>query len=296
MEETHNLLSDGELLRLSLQGDKQSLGQLVERYNDLIYNLCFKMLSNKEDAADMTQEVLVKLITRLEGFREESSFKTWVYRITVNHILNYRKSAAVKQRSTFRQFGETLDGAPDSDIADVANIPADDHYGADKTLLVEETKQTCMSGMLLCLDKRHRMVFILGELFGLNDKMGGQVMDVTPENFRMILSRAKRDLYNFMQDKCGLVNSANPCRCAKKTKAFIEAGFVDPRKLRFAGSHLRKIASVAEEKQRDLDNLLDNEYRQLYQSHTYMQAPDFVEALNKLLASDKISRIFNLKK
>jgi hypothetical protein len=139
------------------------------------------------------------------------------------------------------------------------------------------------------------MAFLLGELFALNDKEGSQVLDVTPENFRMMLSRAKRDLYNFMHDKCGLVNTANPCRCARKTKAFIAAGFVNPKNLRFAGKHLRAIERIAGERQEALDNLLETEYRKLFLGHSYLRGPDFQKALGELLASDNINRIFNLK-
>lgn len=286
--ESH-LLTDEDLVRQILQGSRTSLEQLVLRYKNLIYNLSFKMTMHHEDAADITQEVLIKMITKLDSFRQESSFKTWSYRIAVNQILNFRNAAAARRKSTFQQFGNTLDGAPDTDL------PADQRYEADKEMLYEETKQTCMSGMLLCLDKKHRMVFLLGELFGIKDKAGSQIMNTTPENFRMMLSRAKKDLYNFMQDKCGLVNNSNPCRCAKKTKAFIDAGFVNPQNLRFAGSHLRYVEGVAATRQEELDDLIDNEYRQLYLNHSFLDGPDFLRALDELLASDKLTRIFHLK-
>ena len=281
--------SDEDLVRQSLQGSRANLEQLVQRYKNLIYNLAFKMTMHQEDAADLTQEVLIRVITKLDSFRQESSFKTWVYRITVNQILNFKKSAAVQQKTTFRQFGNNLDQAPDADLA------AEQQYEADSQMLYEETKQTCMSGMLLCLDDKHRMAFLLGELFGIKDKAGSQILNTTPENFRMMLSRAKKDLYNFMQDKCGLVNTSNPCRCAKKTKAFIDAGFVNPRSLRFAGSHLRYIEGVAATRQEELDDLIGNEYRQLYLNHSFLDGPDFLRALDELLASDKLTRIFHLK-
>jgi hypothetical protein len=151
-----------------------------------------------------------------------------------------------------------------------------------------------MSGMLLCLDKKHRLVFILGELFGVNDKVGSEILGISPENFRMILSRAKRDLYTFMQGKCGLINKNNPCRCAKKTKAFIEAGFVNPDSLRFTGAHRQKIESVAGQRQGELEDLLYYEYRDLYLQHTYLEAPDLARSLQALLASEKIAQLFNL--
>jgi len=280
--------SDEDLVRHSLEGSRTSLEQLVQRYRNVIYNLAFKMTSHQENAADLTQEVLIKMITQLDSFRRASSFKTWVYRIAVHQILNFR-NAATRRRSTFQQFGNNLDGAPDADL------PAGQQYEADREVLYEETKQTCMSGMLLCLDKKHRMAFLLGELFGIKDRAGSEIMNTTPENFRMLLSRAKKDLYNFMQDKCGLVNTSNPCRCAKKTKAFIDAGFVNPRSLRFAGRHLRYIEGVAAVRQEELEDLLENEYRQLYLNHSFLEGPDFLKALDELLASDKLTRIFHLK-
>lgn len=289
MEKSVENPSDNELVSRGIQGDRKSLEKLIGRYNDMVYNISVKMVRDASDAEDITQEVLIKVITKLDTFKHDSSFKTWLYRITVNHILNFRKSPVVRARSAFRQFGEILDGAPSVELT------AEDHYGADKPLLIEETKQTCMSGMLLCLDKKQRIVFILGELFGFNDKTGSEIVEITPANFRMILARAKRDLYNFMQNKCGLVNTNNPCRCAKKTKAFIAAGFVNPESLRFKGNYLRQIKNVSGDKQKDLENLYANEYRQLFQEHTFLQGPDFNRLLNELLSSEKLNKLFNLK-
>jgi RNA polymerase sigma factor (sigma-70 family) len=289
MEHSSESLSDNELVIKGLQGDRRSLEILIGRYNDMIYNISAKMVQHRDDAADITQEVLIKVITKLDTFKHDSSFKTWLYRITVNHILNFVKSQAARSRVSFDRFGEMLDGAPDLEFT------ADDHYAADKALLIGETKQTCMSGMLLCLDKKQRLVFILGELFGFNDKIGSEFLGIAAANFRMILSRAKGDLYNFMQNKCGLVNTNNPCRCAKKTKAFIKAGFVIPEKLRFKGDHLMRIETVSGERQKDLEDLYANEYRKLFLDHTYLQGPDFNRLLSDLLSSDRLNNIFDLK-
>ena len=287
MKEPIQHITDEQLVEASLKGDRKSIELLVKRYQDFIYNVGLKMTWNKDDAADITQEVLIKVITKLDSFKHNSSFKTWLYRITVNHILNERKAAA-KRKFRFRKFGETLDNTPDSDFE------ADTYYGADTQLLIEETKQTCMSGMLMCLDTKHRMVFILAELFGINDSMGSELLEISKENFRMILSRAKKDLYSFMHNKCGLINKENPCRCAKKTKSFIKAGFVDPNNLLFTNKYKMTIAEASGEKQKEMEDMLYNDYRQLYLQHNYLEGPDFVHALNELLSSDKIRQLFNL--
>jgi RNA polymerase sigma factor (sigma-70 family) len=282
-------LSDEELIALCRQGDKKSLESLIERYRHFIYNVSSKMTANRQDADDITQEVLIKVITKLDSFKGNSAFRTWLYKIMVNHILNYKK-AITRRRVSFGSFGQVLDNAPD------AEITAGEEYHADKIVLIEETKQTCMSGMLLCLHKKPRLVFILSELFGVNDKVGAEIMAISAENFRMILSRAKKDLYNFMHDKCGLINKNNPCRCAKKTRSFIEAGFVNPKSLRFTAGHQKSIEQVAGEKQKNMENLLENEYKQLYLQHSYLEGPDFIRSLRELVSSEKVNKIFNLKK
>lgn len=280
-------ISDEALVRSSLQGNKRSLEELLSRHRDFVYNLSLKMTWNKDDAADITQEVLIKVITKLGSFLENSSFTTWLYRITVNHILNQRKATVGKRKITFVQFGTTLDNTPDTDLK------ADEHYAADALVLTEETKQTCMTGMLMCLDEKHRMVFILAELFGIKDDIGKEILGTTRENFRMMLSRAKKDLYNFMENKCGLINHANPCRCEKKTRSFIKAGFVDPDHRLFTGKYRSTIEAAAAGKQKSLEGSLYDQYRHLFLQHHYLEGPDLLGTLNEWLASEEVRRLFN---
>lgn len=73
-----------------------------------------------------------------------------------------------------------------------------------------------MTGMLLCLSREQRLVYVLGEIFEIESKSGYELLNLTPDNYRQILSRAIKDLYQFMNQKCGLINKKNPCRCPKK--------------------------------------------------------------------------------
>ena len=113
-------------------------------------------------------------------------------------------------------------------MPDKRSVPADVH------LLVDEARISCTSGMLLCLDREQRLIYILGEIFEVTDTVGAELLEISRENFRQRLARARRELHNFMNDKCGLVNRANPCRCDKKTRGFMQAGWVDPANLLFA--------------------------------------------------------------
>lgn len=230
-------MEDKALIDRATGGDRKALAQLLERYRDWIFNVALSFVAYREDAADITQEVLVKIMTKLSTFRHESDFKTWVYRIVKNHFLNMKRRKYEMYSMTFESFTRDLDEIPDEDF----------HwhqYEVEEKLLVEEAKLSCMKAMLLCLDREQRLIFILGELFEFPDSVGSEVMEITKENFRIKLHRAKQQLYNFMDNKCGLINKKNPCRCARKTSSYIKLGFVDPVHLHFQRDAIAAIGTL----------------------------------------------------
>ena len=91
----------------------------------------------------------------------------------------------------------------------------------EEQLLVEEARRACTLGMLLCLDRRQRLTFILGEILEVGEELGAAALEVSRSNFRQLLARARRQLYGFMGGRCGPIASDNPCRCARKTRAFV---------------------------------------------------------------------------
>jgi len=116
----------------------------------------------------------------------------------------------------------------------------------------------------------------------VTDVVGAELLEITRDNFRQKLARARCDLHNFMHDKCGLVNDANPCRCAKKTQGFINAGYVDPQNLLFAKEHVTRVRDVAEKKSEDL-NALDDAYAEIHRDHPFQTPTDFVTSLRALI-------------
>ena len=273
---TANEERDQELVHLAKGGSRAALEELVLRHQAWIYNLALRMVLRPEDAEDATQEVLIKLFTRLSTFDGRSSLRTWLYRIVINHLLNMKRSRAELREITFAKYGQVLDNTPDADLPDTHAIPA------DVQLLIAETRIGCTSGMLLCLDRGQRLIFILGGIFDVSDVVGAELLELSRDNFRQKLARARRDLQNFMQDKCGLVNTANPCRCAKKTRGFIAAGHVDPSNLRFARERVTHVRDVAERISSEITGL-DKAYSDVYQDHPFQNSPDFVAALRELI-------------
>ena len=266
---------DEELVAKAQAGDKDALERLVRRHQSWVFNIAVRMTWRRDRAEDATQEILIKIVTKLSSFRGDSLFRTWLYRIAVNHLLNVRKSE-MEEKMTFTDMGRSLDATPNLDLPDPRSVPV------ELPLLVEETRLSCMNAMLLCLDRRQRLVFILGEIFGVSGEVGAEVMEILPDHFRQLLSRARRDLYQFMNDKCGLVNTANPCRCAKKTRGFMQAGYVDPDHLQFTKGRLASIGDVAPNRLDELDSL-DRKHAELFRDHAFLAPSDLATKLRELV-------------
>ena len=179
---------DGELVRQARDGSREALERLILRHQAWVYNIALRMVFQPEDAEEVTQEVLIKAVTRLGSFRGESRFRTWLYRIAANHVLNMRRRGGESPPHTFSSYAAAINDTPDLDLPDPRTVPV------DVPLLVEEAKVSCTTGMLLCLDRRQRLVFTLGEIFGASDTVGGEILDLSPDNFRQNLARARRDL------------------------------------------------------------------------------------------------------
>lgn len=278
--------ADEELVSNAQAGDKDALEKLVRRHQPWVFNIALRMVWYREAAEDATQEILIKVVTKLSTFRGQSQFRTWLYRIAFNHLLNVRKSEFEEQSITFTDMGLALDETPNFDLPDPKSVPV------ELPLLVEEARIGCMTGMLVCLDRRQRLAFILGEYFGVTSEVGGEVMEVSPDNFRQLLSRARRDLYQFMNEKCGLVNAANPCRCAKKTRSFMQAGYVNPDRMEFTKGRLASVSDVAPHRLNELETL-DRKHAELFRDHGFLAAPDLATKLRELISQSGVDTEIN---
>ena len=278
--------SDSELVLEALAGDKHALEALIKKHQLYVYNIALNFTASPHDAADVMQEVLIKMITKLDSFRDQSAFRTWLYRIVKNHFLNMRRRSQEVPDLNFEVFGAGLDRTPDQAVPTFA-------FEVEEKMLVQEAKFSCMKGMLLCLDREQRIIYILGELFEFPDKVGAEIMELSRENFRVKLHRAKKQLYSFMNQKCGLVNKANPCRCARKTAGFIRAGYVDPQNRYFQKDRVSSIQEALKDKVAAYSEEVMDQYRQLYQEHPFLDSPDALVKIRELLDSETVKKTFD---
>lgn len=284
--EDYNGEEDTVLIKETLAGSQEALVALISRHQNYIYNLAFKMVLSPYDAQDITQDVIIKIITKLSQFNGKSSFRTWVYRITVNHFLNMKKKWLEERYYSFPLYENDLDNIPDESLTNKEALEMKE--------LIEEARLGCMAGMLLCLSREQRIVFILGEIFAIPHSLGSEMLHISKDNFRQRLARARHDLYQFMNRKCGLMNRENPCRCQKKTKGFIEASWVDPDTMKFNTSYKKYIYEIIGEKDTELKNLEYLEYGNLMREHPFQEKDVMNAVIRNIVDNEQIKSIFEL--
>jgi len=227
---------------LAQAGDRAALERVVRAVQPDVHGLSLRFLWHPEDAEDATQEILIRIVTRLSTFRGESSFRTWVWRVASNALLRIRKSRAERRAMSFDAFAADLD----RDLSDaISSAPPD----VEESVLLEEVKVGCTLAMLLCLDRGHRLAYVLGEILELDHRDAAGILGIESAAFRKRLSRARRDITDLMRRKCGLFDPENRCRCRKRVDAAIRLGRVDPRALLFASpsEQIRRFPRVLQE-------------------------------------------------
>ncbi len=217
-----------ETVQKAVKGDKKALEIVVIEIQDLIYNLAIRMLWHPDNAKDATQDILIKVITNLSSFNQRSAFTTWVYRLASNHLLNIKKKNNASSLN-FEIYEQQLSQGLSNSIDYTKNQ-------AEQNLLIQEAKIGCSNAMLQCLNEDNRMIYILGEILEFNSKEGAIILAITPENFRKRLSRTRKNLHQFLNNNCGIINPENKCRCHKKVDSSIKNGFINPNNLLFTSN------------------------------------------------------------
>jgi RNA polymerase sigma factor (sigma-70 family) len=224
-----------ELARRAADGDREALSALVREIQQPMYRLALRFLGHPEDAQDACQEILIRIVTRLGTFEGRSKFTTWAYTVAVRSLLRTRKrlvESSVKGPEQFAAFLDAGLGEIDTTLDE-----------AEYQLLCEEVRISCTYGMLLCLSRPQRAAYVLADVLGLTDADGAEILDCTRDAFHQRVSRARRTLRQVIDNRCGLVDPANPCRCGRQIASSEAAGILDRNHLPLA-RHVREEVRV----------------------------------------------------
>lgn len=233
-----NKKTNEELLNLAdkaTAGDKKALEELIISIKDPVFNLSLRMLGTFADAEDAAQDILLKIITHLSSFKKESAFFTWVFRIAVNYLKDYKKHMFAKHPLSFEFYGSDIEKGLAGDLPDLSQ-------NVEKEILAEELKMSCTNVMLQCLDEESRCIFILGTMFRLDSRIAGEILGITPEAYRQRLSRVRRKMAEFLSEYCGEFGNGK-CRCKDRINYAILSHRLDPGRLDYT-----EAAVIPEEK------------------------------------------------
>jgi RNA polymerase sigma factor (sigma-70 family) len=274
------------LVSAAKEGNKLALEELVLQIQDCIYGLALRMLYDPFDAQDASQEILLKIITHLGTFRGESAFTTWMYRVATNHLLTMRKHRAEREAISFEAYEEDLE-------IESARNWQESQSNLLQPLFVEEIRISCLQGLLLCLDREHRLAFLLVDVFDVSGEQGAAILDITPAAFRKRLSRAREQLRDFLTRNCSLIGPSNPCKCGYHVASQLDTDRFDDRNMIFTRPPCRRHPQRTpdagqwesdENLIREMDDL--NRIGALYTRYPDLCAPEaFIESIRKLLDS-----------
>lgn len=195
-------------------GDATALDDIIRSVQDRVHHLAIRMLADPIAAQDATQEILIRVVTKLSTYRGESKFETWVYRVATNYLLTARKITSNDPGLTFPVF---LDDLKDG-LADESQAAPEDH------VMLNELRVRCTMAMLLCLDREHRATYVLGEILELEHGEAAEILDISKANFRQRLSRARKKVQDFTTSSCGLAGRSDICSCPRRLGKAIESG------------------------------------------------------------------------
>ena len=181
---------DHRLIAASLEGDTAAFGELVRRYQDRLYNTVYRLLDNADDAQDVVQDAFLNAYQSLEGFKGDSQFFTWLYRIAVNTAISHKR----KQRLTL-----SIDGGRNGE-GRVEPLDASDSSRPEHGLERAEEERRVQRA-LNRLSAEHRAVLIMKDMEGQKYEMMAEVLGVPIGTIRSRLHRARTELRELLEQE-----------------------------------------------------------------------------------------------
>lgn len=209
---------DPEHVEAARQGSRVALAAIVRAAERPVYNLAVRMLAERTDAEDATQEILIKIITHLGSVREIEAAGAWALRVACRHLVRERKRGRIEaMRLTFEGFAEDLQTG-------LGPVPDIGLSAIETAMAIEEVKVGCTLAMLTCLTRDLRIAYLLGDVFELTDTEAMSVLEVSAPAYRQRLRRARAAVAVFVGASCGIATASAPCSCDRRIAPSLGCG------------------------------------------------------------------------
>ena len=189
---------DQELIERLQVGDEAALAELADLYGPKIYQLAFRYLRNKEDAEEVTQDVLFKVYRKVGEFRGDSALSSWIYRITFNAAMSRVRTAQFQRAQEEDRLIASDDGESSSaqpDIADWSNM-------ADERVLRSQLRRRVLRA-ILALPVIYRAPVMLRDIHGMSTEEASAMLKVKDQTLKSRLHRGRLILRKQLADFAG---------------------------------------------------------------------------------------------
>lgn len=190
--------SEQLLLERSKAGDVAAFETLIEAYQKKIFNLAYRIVGNYDDAGDLAQEALIRIFRSIAGFKEQSSFSTWVYRITTNVCLDDIRKKKNRKVISLDEEIHVEDGEMKRQIMSDDPLPDEVAEKEEMRHLVNDAINT--------LPEEQRLVISLRDIQGLTYDEIAEVLDCPSGTVKSRINRARQALKNVLLKKRELFN------------------------------------------------------------------------------------------
>lgn len=184
--------ADLEIVRRVQAGDVAAFDRIVEKYRERVFGVLYNMTSNREDAADLTQDAFIKAFQSIHRFGGQASFFTWLYRIAVNSTLSHLRKARLRSFFSLEQIDA------DAPVSREIIAALTDTTGGERDAYVRELQEKLNDAMQK-LSIKHRTVVTLFEIDGLSHQEIADVMNCSVGTVRSRLHYAKQLLQSELQ-------------------------------------------------------------------------------------------------
>lgn len=179
-----------EIIDRVLSGDTEAFEALVLEHQNKVYSLALRMVGNEEDARDMAQEAFIRAFSSLTGFRGDSKFSVWLYRLTSNICIDFLRSRAKKRTVSMTWTDDEGDDAGELEIPDERFSPEEQF---DRTSIRESVQRGLDS-----LSPQYREILVLREINGLSYEEIGRVLGIEEGTVKSRIFRARKKLCDFL--------------------------------------------------------------------------------------------------
>jgi RNA polymerase sigma-70 factor, ECF subfamily len=183
-------ISEQQLIQTAQTGDIEALSIIYDKYNRRVFNLCLRMIRDRSDAEDLTQDVFVQLFRKIHTFRGQSAFSTWLHRLAVNMVL-----MEIRSRKSHRYSLVSIEAKSEED----ESVP--EQFGCEDIRLRGSVDRLLLQDALEDLPPGYRLVFLLHDVHGYEHQEIAEILSCSVGNCKSQLHKARLKLRRLIEDE-----------------------------------------------------------------------------------------------